>query len=50
MEGKAANWATPIIDDITSNKPGAPKDVKELTERFTAAFSDPNANMPLDKK
>jgi hypothetical protein len=24
MEGKAANWATPIIDDITSNMLGAP--------------------------
>ncbi|CCO35135.1 hypothetical protein RSOLAG1IB_11237 [Rhizoctonia solani AG-1 IB] len=43
MEGKAADWATPIIDDITSDKPGAPKDVKELTARFTAAFSDPDA-------
>ncbi|CCO33428.1 hypothetical protein RSOLAG1IB_11599 [Rhizoctonia solani AG-1 IB] len=43
MEGKAANWATPIIDDITSDKPGAPRNVKELTERFTAAFLDPDA-------
>ncbi|CEL63575.1 hypothetical protein RSOLAG1IB_12694 [Rhizoctonia solani AG-1 IB] len=43
MEGKAADWATPIIDNITSNKPGAPKDVKELTARFAAVFSDPDA-------
>jgi hypothetical protein len=50
MEGKAADWATPIIDDITSDKPGAPKDVKELTARFTAAFSDPDAKRAAGRK
>ncbi|CCO34666.1 hypothetical protein BN14_08771 [Rhizoctonia solani AG-1 IB] len=50
MEGKAADWATPIIDDITSNKPGAPKDVKELMERFTAAFLDPDAKRAAGQK
>jgi hypothetical protein len=50
MEGKATDWATPIIDDITSNKPGAPKDVKELTARFTAAFSDPNTKRAAGRK
>ncbi|CCO34659.1 hypothetical protein RSOLAG1IB_09780 [Rhizoctonia solani AG-1 IB] len=50
MEGKAADWATPIIDDITSNKPGAPKDVKELTARFTAAFLDPDAKRAAGRK
>ncbi|CCO35574.1 similar to pol polyprotein [Rhizoctonia solani AG-1 IB] len=50
MEGKATDWATPIIDDITSDKPGAPKDVKELTARFTAAFSDPDAKRAAGRK
>ncbi|CCO35278.1 hypothetical protein RSOLAG1IB_12582 [Rhizoctonia solani AG-1 IB] len=50
MEGKAADWGTPIIDDITSNKPGAPKDVQELTARFTAAFSDPDAKRAAGRK
>ncbi|CEL53690.1 hypothetical protein RSOLAG1IB_11425 [Rhizoctonia solani AG-1 IB] len=50
MEGKAADWATPIINDITSDKPGAPKDVKDLTARFTAAFSDPDAKRAAGRK
>ncbi|CCO33219.1 Retrotransposon-derived protein PEG10 AltName: Full=Embryonal carcinoma differentiation regulated protein [Rhizoctonia solani AG-1 IB] len=50
MEGKAADWATPIIDDITSDKPGAPKDVKELMARFAAAFSDPDAKRAASRK
>jgi hypothetical protein len=31
MEGKAVDWATPIIDDITSNKPSTPKNMKDLS-------------------
>ncbi|CAE6441400.1 unnamed protein product [Rhizoctonia solani] len=43
LEGKAADWATPIIGEIMGQKITAPWNMNDLGEQLKAAFTDPDA-------
>ncbi|CAE6376154.1 unnamed protein product [Rhizoctonia solani] len=50
LEGKVADWASPIIGEVMGQKATAPQNMNELGEQFKVAFTDPDAKRAAGQK